>query len=93
MLKAGYKPLNFEVLNVYVGDFLVIPYNNTNVVMPPTNRTSLIRTFEFVTCSWLATMNNVCGAGFYSKMWGPVPFLFGKIPPEIYSVVEVKSPK
>ena len=93
MEKAGYKPLNLEALNIYVGDFLVIPHNNTNIFMPPGNLVSPKRTFEFVPCPWLATMNGVCGAGFHSQIFGPVPFLFGKIPPEIYSVMEVKSLK
>jgi 4-amino-4-deoxy-L-arabinose transferase-like glycosyltransferase len=93
MEKAGYKPLNLEVVNISAGDFLVIPYNNTNIFPPPDNLVSPKRTFEFVPCPWLSTMNSVCGAGFHSQVWGPVPFLFGKIPPEIYSVVEAMSPK
>ena len=91
MEAAGYKPLNFEAPKISVGDFLVIAQNNTNVFFPPSDLASLKRTLEFMPCPWLATMHKVCGAGFYSQKWGPVPFLFGKIPPEIYYVVEIKS--
>jgi 4-amino-4-deoxy-L-arabinose transferase-like glycosyltransferase len=35
---------------------------------------------------WLGTMGAVVGAGFYSSTWGPLPFAFGAVPPEIYFV-------
>jgi hypothetical protein len=91
MQAAGYKPLNFEAPKVSAGDLLIIAQNNTNVPFPPNDVANLKRTLEFMPCPWLTTMNDVCGAGFYSQQWGPVPFLFGRIPPEIYYVMEIKS--
>jgi hypothetical protein len=35
---------------------------------------------------WLGTMSGPVGAGFYSSTWGPLPFAFGSVPPEIYLV-------
>jgi hypothetical protein len=63
--------------------------NNTNIIFPEKELVSLNKTLKFTPCPWLATMNNVCGAGFYYQGWGPVPFLFGRIPPEYYYVFEV----
>jgi len=91
MQAAGYKPLNFEAPKVSVGDLLIIAQNNTNVFFPPNDLANLKRTIEFMPCPWIAAMHKVCGAGFYSQKWGPVPFLFGRIPPEIYYVMEIKS--
>ena len=34
----------------------------------------------------LTSMSGPIGAGFYSSTWGPVPFAFGSVPPEIYFV-------
>jgi len=91
MEQAGFKPLDFKTPKVSVGDFLIIPNNNTDILTPPLNIASPKKDFEFIPCSWVATMNPVCGAGFYSCLFGPVPFMFGRIPPEIYHVLEIKS--
>ena len=34
----------------------------------------------------LTTFNQPVGAGFYSSIWGPLPFAFGRVPPESVSV-------
>lgn len=91
MEAAGYKPLNFKDPKISVGDFLVIPQNNTNIFFPPSKAASLKGTLKCRLCSWMTTMHHVCGAGFYSQIWGPVPFIFGEIPPETYYIMEVKS--
>jgi len=36
--------------------------------------------------SWLSVMNGATGAGFYSSLFGPLPFTFGSVPEEIYDV-------
>jgi hypothetical protein len=35
---------------------------------------------------WVAVMQKKMGAGFYSDLWGPCPFLFGTVPPEQYEI-------
>jgi hypothetical protein len=37
---------------------------------------------------WLAIMS--CGAGFYSDGWGPLPFIFCRVPPGQYLVYRVR---
>jgi hypothetical protein len=91
MEKAGFKPLDPRKTKILVGGFLVIPMNNTNVTMPPRNVFSPKKDFEFIPCPWVSTMNPVCGAGFYSCLFGPVPFMFGRIPPDNYYILEKKS--
>jgi hypothetical protein len=38
--------------------------------------------------SLLATWNETMGAGFYASLWGPLPFVFGHVPPEGVSVYD-----
>jgi 4-amino-4-deoxy-L-arabinose transferase-like glycosyltransferase len=91
MEKAGFKPLDSKKTRIPIGDFLIIPMNNTNVTMPPRNVYSPKKDFDFIPCSWVSTMNMVSGAGFYSCVFGPVPFMFGRIPPDNYYIMEKKS--
>jgi hypothetical protein len=90
MEEAGYEPLNFKTPNITVGDLLVIPEDNTTLSYPSRDTVFLVKNIEFVSCPWLATINSRCGAGFYSQIWGPVPYLFGKIPPKNYLVLEIR---
>jgi hypothetical protein len=36
-------------------------------------------------------MRGDVGAGFYASVFGPLPYAFGRIPAERYSVIEVKA--
>jgi hypothetical protein len=74
------------------GDFLVLPRNNTN---PLDLNRALLQDVELMTTPgsrWLATLNLEVGAGFYASIWGPLPFGFGKVPPEAGMVESVKLP-
>ncbi len=72
------------------GDIIVVPMNNANLIPLPGDRVSLVRVFEFIPCRWLSTMNALFGAGFYSNIWGPLPFAFGRVPVEVYYIFVVK---
>jgi len=74
------------------GDVVVIPLNNTNVFFLPAKRVEPLETLEIPVRSWLATMNTWVGAGFYSSVFGPLPFVFGAIPAERYEVFAVERP-
>jgi len=39
--------------------------------------------------AYAATM--ALGAGFYSSVWGPLPYGFGRVPPEPYLVVHLQQ--
>ena len=81
---------------VAAGDLLVLPRFNTYVGMEANTNPALaglrvrpLTTVELTACPWLATMNRDMGAGFYStEGFGPLPFVFGKVPPEQYYVVK-----
>jgi 4-amino-4-deoxy-L-arabinose transferase-like glycosyltransferase len=71
------------------GHLMVIPSNNTNIVVPA-GATEFVETIRELPCSWLSTMNKALSAGFYSSGAGPVPFAFGRVPPEDYRIVRFK---
>jgi hypothetical protein len=39
----------------------------------------------------VATMSPPLHAGFYFEHWGPIPFVFGRVPPERYEILTIGS--
>jgi 4-amino-4-deoxy-L-arabinose transferase-like glycosyltransferase len=74
------------------GDVVFLPTNNSGVgPLPPQVVTALERA-EFPAARWVASMAAPLGAGFYSDLWGPLPFAFGRAPAEVYWVLRVERP-
>lgn len=75
-------------------DVLISPNNNT-IVYKMSDTGGLFRTVETLSlpvASWVSTMSPQAGAGFYTSLWGPLPYVFGATPPEIYVVQRVEKP-
>ncbi len=74
-------------------DVLISPNNNTIVYKLPDSggffRT--VETLSLPVASWVSTMSPQAGAGFYTSLWGPLPYVFGATPPEIYVVQKVEK--
>jgi len=70
-----------------VGDVLAVPVNNTSLNYPPGPRQG----FYTAGPGFLADQNMYSGAGFYSALAGPVPFAFGRIPPEFVVIYSLQS--
>lgn len=69
-------------------DILVWPTNNTNIRDPAVSLRFVTPPLAIVTCPWLGTMDRSVSAGFYSAIgFGPLPFGFGRVPPEEYRMV------
>jgi 4-amino-4-deoxy-L-arabinose transferase-like glycosyltransferase len=88
LAKQGGKPIDFRRPEIVAGDIIVTPspYQNTNITPFPADMIKFVETMQFRPCRWLSVMNGKSGAGFYSSIWGPVPFAFGPAPPEIYEI-------
>jgi tetratricopeptide (TPR) repeat protein len=86
MESGGAKAVDFKASLLQPGDLLIIPSNNTNLVMPHGPTLHFIKGEQLTACRWLATMDRSLGAGFYSNVWGPVPFAFGITHPEEFQV-------
>ena len=89
----GASALDLEHSVADPGDHLAIPRNNSNLFDP--NRFSanpqkltLRETLMFPGPSLLTTWNETLGAGFYASVWGPLPFVFGRVPPESVAIYD-----
>jgi len=91
MEAAGGKAVDWKRWPVSYGDFLVTPGNNTNINPAPLNSGMPFQTLEFAPARFLSTMNEDTGAGFYSSIWGPLPFAFGPVPKEVYHIQEIRN--
>src|SRR5208282_1984593 len=74
------------------GDLLAIPHNNSNLFPLDHQKITLRETLTFPGPSLLAIWNETLGAGFYASVWGPLPFVFGHVPPESVSVYDFGPP-
>jgi hypothetical protein len=92
MQELGALPVDFKSSPVKPGDSVAIPSNNTNLIPPPESKSILLDTLSAEGFGCLSTMDQSTGAGFYSSVWGPLPFAFGHVPPEYVRVYELKQP-
>jgi hypothetical protein len=84
MEAAGARAQDFKRSELRRGDLVVIPVNNTNLRPPPERSARLVGKKTLMPFPYVATMDQVLGAGFYSDLWGPLPFAVGRSSPEIF---------
>ena len=78
----GASAVDFNNSVIQPGDYVAIPLNNPNAY--PVDGTLVIQQKSILVPgpNWLTTMNMQVGAGFYTSLCGPLPFAFGRVPPE-----------
>ena len=86
MQSFGASPLDLKSSPLKPGATVLIPSNNTNLLPLKPERAELREIITAPGPSWLATLCQPAGAGFYSAIWGPLPFAVGRVPPESVSV-------
>jgi hypothetical protein len=86
MESRGGKPLDVERSQLIPGDIVIIPLNNTSLYHLPDHYIPLRDSLISNPLPRLSCMNYFAGAGFFSDVWGPMPFVFGNIPPEKYYI-------
>jgi len=92
MEALGVPALDLKRSVVNPGDHLAIPHNNSNLFLPDPQKVTMRETLTVSGPSLLATWNETVGAGFYASVWGPLPFVFGHVPPEGVSVYDFGPP-
>ncbi len=92
MEELGWQPFDVRAPELRDGEVMAIPANNSNVTGMPKAIAAPVRFYLFPQDSGVATMSSPLGAGFYSDVWGPLPFVFGKVPPESYQVLRLRAP-
>src|SRR6266404_368484 len=84
----GAKPID-KRKPVAVGDVMVIPLNNTNLAQPSAEWTPLRDVQKVEVESTMATMQKSSGAGFYTDVWGPMPFALRTAIPDEFAVFDI----
>jgi len=90
--QRGLSAVDFLHSEAKPGELLVLPETNTNVFGPPTKLLRRIELESFEQDLPLTTMSLQRGAGFYSTVFGPLPFSFGSVPPERLQVFQILQP-
>jgi len=86
MEAIGAHPMNFSGMVLKAGDVVVVPDNNTLTTRLPKQDYRLLHTIQIPVNAPVSTMNNSVGAGFYSSVWGILPFVFHPVPAETYRI-------
>lgn len=89
MEARGARALDWRRSRLSLGDRVAIPVDNANVIALPGDAVVHRALRDVPTLSFLTTMSPPLGAGFYVDDWGPLPFAFGRVPPERYVLLEV----
>jgi hypothetical protein len=91
MERLGFHPVDFASYRVGKGQVIVIPENNCNLESIPPEFVELQSSFSFDMNTGVTTTSDSMGAGFYADVWGPLPFAFGRVPAELYTVVRLRG--
>jgi 4-amino-4-deoxy-L-arabinose transferase-like glycosyltransferase len=92
MQEHGGSPVDFKSPDLKPGDIIAVPSDNTNLRPLNPETVDLLGTVTVDRSGALDTMDSLTGAGFYSSLWGPLPFAFGHVAPEYASVYQLKQP-
>ena len=90
MQQLGARPADIRNSPFRAGDVVIIPENTTNSFGPPPGFVlSDVKIIEWPLSGGVATMSQPLSAGLYASVWGPLPFAFGRVPPERYLVARL----
>jgi hypothetical protein len=91
MQALGARPVDIRKNEITTNDVMVQPKNNTNTFALPPQIIDSSDMFEINVNLGISALRPEMGAGFYSSVFGPAPFAFGRVPPEAYSIYHFKA--
>jgi dolichyl-phosphate-mannose-protein mannosyltransferase len=86
-----FSALDVQRSQIKPGNILALPENNTGIAPPNMDAVARQEKIEVRGPSYLSTMNVEVAAGFYASLRGPLPFAFGKVPPESVQLFFLKT--
>ncbi len=86
----GARPLEYDKFVFKTGDLVVTPENATSTFPVSPQFVATQEILQIDPHAYAASMG--LGAGFYSSVWGPLPFSFGRAPSEPYLLVRLQQP-
>ncbi|MBX3412269.1 MAG: glycosyltransferase family 39 protein [Pirellulales bacterium] len=93
MQRLGAMPLDYDHLDLAVGDYVAIPSYNTNLWHLSTELATTRESFEIAHRSPVITMRAPLHAGFYAAVIGRFPYIMlGDISPDRYTVYQIRQP-
>ena len=92
MEQLGALSVDADDFQLRPGDLVIVPQNNANYAGFPRDMTfQMVTVLEFPNPSLATTISWQGAVGFYSSYWGPLPFRFGPVLPERYSLLRVNG--
>jgi len=90
MESLGGVALDPDQVEATILDVVVVPRNNSNTeIQLPASRPDNTVTIKMKT--GVTTVGGQVGAGFYSSLWGPLPYAFAPVPDEKYELYSMKA--
>jgi hypothetical protein len=90
MQQWGARALNMFNSEITSGDVMIVPANNTAVLNIPSEKVYPPEEVNFSTMPFLTTIGIRTGASFYSSVRGPLPWMLGHAPAEMYYVARFR---
>ena len=84
-------PFDFNA-HGFANEDRIVTAENSKFFIVPAENTIVLGQIEVDSCTWAATMNREVGAGFYWYSYGPLPYYFGDVGAESYTIHEVVIP-
>lgn len=91
MEQMGGEILNLNEVAIVPGQTVIVPENNTNVVSIRAELTEHTASMTVPVNAWASVMQPRLGAGFYSDVWGPLPYVLGPAMPERYGIAILRE--
>ena len=88
MDRRGVRAVDAEHPQFKPGDLVIFPLNSYGAT-PGGQGFHFVGLYQDPTERWLATMHAPMGGGFYTSFGQALPFVFGPVPPESYSILQV----
>jgi len=89
MQESGFAPLDYSGTRLIPGDVVVVPSNNCFLLDIPAPAEAVLRLRPN---RWVTTMGAARGAGFYTSVFGVLPYAFGRVAGESYAVLRPDRP-
>lgn len=86
MQELGARPIDSQRTVLPIGAYVAIPRRNANIVQAPPSIADE-EMLRIPVLNGISMMSDESGAGFYASTFGPLPYVVGPQPPDIFGVV------
>jgi 4-amino-4-deoxy-L-arabinose transferase-like glycosyltransferase len=91
MEEGGAKAIDVRTSKIAPGDIIIVPGNNTNTFPIDPTIADHVGYIELPSSPWVTTRSSDHTAGFYSHLFGLLPFVFESVPPERYDAYKYRN--